>query len=312
MEKQIESGNLKLGDEKRAIQEISNLKRSRKTVEGFQAEQEAVDADRARADELRKQLDDPEAKAISDRFDALKTELDDLKKQGDELYAGRNKLYDERNALSAELDTLYARKRESALKYREAGDKYWQKVNEDRARRAEKLKAQRQAEEEAKRKEQADRLLEEALMPAFQSKIEDCQTLIDYFNAKIAGGSAPVPAPTTLSTSVQPAVAGVPKLELRQVEQPAEGLVARKKKGEDEESYFVGGKGKGKKGTKASQPAVNTSLNIPFATLTALLELSIPPPSSTLELPRAVEDLKTKKAWYEGVQFSSVAYGFRF
>ncbi|KAF8592344.1 hypothetical protein K439DRAFT_1315666, partial [Ramaria rubella] len=307
LEKQVDSGNLKLGDEKRALQEISSLKRSRRTVESFQADQEAIEADRARTDELRKQLDDPEAKAVSERFDAIRAELDELKKESDEAYAGRNKLFEERNAFSAELDVLFSRKRESAQRYREATDRYYQKVNEERARRAERLKAQRAAEEEEKRKEIADRLLDEARVPAFQAKIEDCQTLIDYFSAKIAGGSTPVPAPTSLSTS-KPDVAGVPKLELRQVEQDAgKGLVARKKKSEGEESYFVGGKGKGKKGAKGantpSSPASSSgTLNIPFATLTALLELSIPPPASTSELPRAIEDLKTKKAWYEANQ----------
>lgn len=298
---------MKLGDEKRALQEISSLKRSRRTVESFQADQEAIEADRARTEALRKQLDDPEAKATSERYDAIRNELDELKKSSDEAFAGRTKLFDERNALSAELDGLFARKRESAQKHREATDRHWQKINEERARRAERLKAQRAAEEEEKRREVVERLLEEAKVPAFQAKIEDCQTLIDYFTAKVAGGSTPVPPPTSLSTS-KPGLAGVPKLELRQVDQDGTGLTPRKKKREAEENYFVGGKSKDKKNAKTEgTPAANSlasssSLNIPFPTLNALLELSIPPPGSSSELPRAIEDLKTKKAWFEGEQ----------
>ena len=78
LEKQVESGSLKLVEEKRALQEISQWKRSRRIVEGFQVEQEGIDAERAKADELRKQLDDPVAKAASDRYDAIKKELDEL------------------------------------------------------------------------------------------------------------------------------------------------------------------------------------------------------------------------------------------
>jgi hypothetical protein len=306
LEKQVESGSLKLGDEKRALQEISSLKRSRRTVESFQAGQEAIEADRSRTEALRKQLDDPEAKALSERYDTIRSELDELKKSSDEAFADRSKLFDERNALSTELDALFARKRESAQQYREATDRYWQKINEERARRAERQKAQRAAEEEEKRKEVVEQLLEEAKLPAFQSKIEDCQTLIDYFTARVAGGSTPVPPPTSLSTS-KPDVAGIPKLELRQVEQElGNGLVPRKKKGDNEENYFVGGKSKGRKGSKPGTPtsspasSSSTTLNIPFATLAALLELSIPPPASPADLPRAVEDLKTKKAWFDG------------
>lgn len=298
----MESGTLKLGDEKRALQEISTLKRHRKTVESFKADQQAIDAERDRIDELRSQLDDPESKAISQRYDAIRAELDELKKDSDTAFADRNKLFDERNALSAQLDALYAQKRESTQKYREASDRYYAKVAEDRARRAERIKAQRAAEEEAKRKAEAERLLEDARIPAFQNQIEDCQNLIDYFNAKITGGPAQAPL-VSLSGSKSNAN-GLPQLDLRQVDQDVgEGLIVRKKKGEDQESYYIGGKGKGKKGNKSgsSTPAsANATLNIPFATLTALLELSIPPPANHADLTRIVEDLKTKKTWYEG------------
>ncbi|KAI0959460.1 hypothetical protein AcW1_004278 [Taiwanofungus camphoratus] len=305
LEKQVETGSLKIVDEKRALAEISQCKRSRRIVEGFQAEQDSIETDRAAADELRKQLDDPEAKAASERYDAIKAELDELKKEGDEAFANRNKLFDERNALQGQLDTLYNQKRESAQRYREANDKYWTKVNEDRARRAERARAQRAAEEEAKKKEQAGRLREEAAMPAFQAQIEDCQTLIDH----LSGKSSDAPALSTLTEKTD--LTGVPKLELRKVEAgPGEGLIARKKKGEEEESYFVGGNTKVKKGRKGgvkpSAPSDSTGteasgsqLNIPLPTLTALLTLSISPPTSPADIPRVVEDLKSKKAWYE-------------
>ncbi|GJJ07457.1 hypothetical protein Clacol_001659 [Clathrus columnatus] len=307
LEKRVESGTLKLGDEKRALQEISTLKRNRRTVESFKADQDAIDADRDRVDELRKYLDDPESKALSQRYDAIRAELDEMKKENDNAMANRNKLFDERTALSAELDALYAQKRESAKKYREAGDKYYAKIAEDRARRAERIKVQRAAEEEAKRKAEAEMLLEEARIPAFQDKIEDCQTLIDYFNAKITGGSSVhIPIPVTRS-GLKSSANGLPQLELRQVEQDVgEGLIVRKKKGEDEQSYFVGGKGKTKKGNKSGSstpgPPTNAALNIPLSTLTALLELSIPPPANQSDLTRTVEDLKTKKAWFEANQ----------
>ncbi|KAH8094782.1 hypothetical protein BXZ70DRAFT_946035 [Cristinia sonorae] len=301
LEKQVEAGNLKLVDEKRALAEISQCKRNRRVVEGFQAEQEAIEALRASADELRKQLDDPEAKAASDRYTAIKAELDALKKEGDEAHANRSKLLDERSALQAQLDELYNQKRDSAQRFRDANDKYFAKVNEERAKRAERLRAQKAAEEEDKKKAVVDRLREEAETPAFQFQIEDCQTLIDYFLGKVSA-----PALSSRSLSEKTEVAGVPKLEIRKVD-AVEGLVARKKKGEDEEAYFAGKSKKGKKNTKPSTPADESSstsgtLNIPLGTLTALLTLSIPPPTSSADIPRLVEDLSTKKAWFEANQ----------
>jgi uncharacterized coiled-coil DUF342 family protein len=160
---------LTLAAEKRALQDISTFKRNRRTVESFEAEQESIEADRYTADELRKQLDDPESKAISDRFDAIKAELDELKKESDDAYAGRNKLFEERDSLQAEINTLFNLKRESAQRFRDANDRYWAKVNEDRARRAEKMRAQRQADEAAKKLKIAERLREEASRHLFRS-----------------------------------------------------------------------------------------------------------------------------------------------
>jgi hypothetical protein len=301
---------MKLADEKRALQEISQCKRNRRAVESFQADQDSIEADRRAVDELRKQLDDPESKAVSERYDAIKAELDELKKEGDEAFAGRSKLFEERDNLQMQLNTLYTEKRESSQRFRDANDRYWSKVNEDRARRAEKARAQRAAEEAQKKQEIAERLREEAEAPAFQPQIEDCQTLIDYFSGKNSGS---LTFKSALPLSVKADVVGVPKLELRKVEAvPQAGLVVRKKKGEGEDDYFVGGKGKGKGKkeyikTNSSSDAsaiapTSTQLNVPLPTLSALLTLSIPPPASTVDVPRVIDDLKTKKAWFEANQ----------
>lgn len=314
LERQVESGSMKLADEKRALQEISTQKRNRRTVEAFQADQDTIEADRRTIDELRKQLDDPESKAVSERYDTIKAELDELKKEEDEAYAGRSKLFEERDHLQADLNTLYNQKRESAQNFRDNNDRYWNKVNEERARRAERLRAQRAAEEAQKRKENAERLREEAEIPAFQAQIEDCQTLIDNFSGKSSG----VVTLKTGPLSPKADVAGVPRLEIRQVEAAADaGLVPRKKKGEEEVMYFAGGKGKGK-GKKSSTKTANgsadasdptspasptsTQLNVPLAILSALMSLSIPPPVSNIDVPRVIEDLKTKKSWFEANQ----------
>ncbi|KAJ3559207.1 hypothetical protein NP233_g11326 [Leucocoprinus birnbaumii] len=312
LEKQIESGNMKLADEKRALQEISQIRRTRRIVENFQADQETIDSNRQEIDELKKQLDDPEAKALSDRFEAIKAELDEIKKESDEAYAGRSKLFEERDAVNNQVRALLQEKRERQQAYREAHDKHWAKVSEDRARRAEKYRVQRAEEEARKKLEIAQRIRDEASVPAFQSDIEDCQTLIDFFSGK---STATVAQKSGDSPFARAEVVGVPKLEIRQVDAVPEGAVVRKKKGEDEDNYFVGG-GKGKKGKKGgvSKPANGSTeensapspatdkLHIPLGNLSALLSLSIPAPDSQADIPRVIEDLKTKKSWFEANQ----------
>jgi hypothetical protein len=302
---------MKLADEKRALQEISQIKRTRRVVENFQPEQDAIDAIRQQIDDVKKQLDDPETKAMSDRFEAIKSELDEIKKESDESYASRAKLFEERDNLNSQIKSLLSEKRERQQAYRDAHDKHWAKVTEDRARRAERMRAQRVAEEAEKKLEIAQRVRDEASIPAFQTQIEDCQTLIDFFSGK-------APATSTLksrsSLLAKAEVSGVPKLEIRQVDAVPDGAMVRKKKGEDEDNYFVGAKGK--KGKKGSAPKVINSpaddaspttptsdkLNIPLHHLSALLALSIPAPDSQADASRVIEDLNTKKTWFEANQ----------
>ena len=94
---------MKLVDEKKALSEISTLKRTRRQLEASGSADDAIAEDRARIDELRKMLDDPEAKKVSDQFDALKKEMDGLREEGNKAFEERGKLFDERNALSAQM-----------------------------------------------------------------------------------------------------------------------------------------------------------------------------------------------------------------
>ncbi|KAG2367373.1 hypothetical protein BDR07DRAFT_1469647 [Suillus spraguei] len=301
LEMQVESGSMKVVDEKRALQEISQARRTRRMVEKFQADQDSIEADRQEADQLKKLLDDPESKEISERYDAIKAELDELKKESDEAYAGRTKLFEERDGVQAQLNALFNEKREAAHHFREANDRYWTKVNEDRARRLEKARAQRDDEEAQRKLAIVNGLREEASMPAFQTQIEDCQTLIDALSGKSSGN-------VVLSSSSVPAksdVSGVPQLEIRQVDTAGEAMVALKKK--DEESYFVGKGKKGKKAPKAAPPVDTSAIHLPYGQLSALLSLSIPPPTGQADVPRVIEDLKTKKAWFEANQARQTA-----
>ncbi|KAJ3997017.1 hypothetical protein F5050DRAFT_1491607 [Lentinula boryana] len=305
LENQVDSGMLKLADEKRALAEITSCKRSRRTLDTFQSEQESIDVDRAAVAELRKQLDDPDFKAVSDRYDKVKQELDELKKEEDVYYANRSKLVEERDSIQAQLTPLYDEKRQSMQTFREANDRFYNKLQEDRARRAERIRAQRASDELQAKQETAQRLREEAESPAYQAQIEDCQTLIDSFSGKSSENGA---LKSTFLVEKQE-VAGVSKLEIRKVEDVPEGVVVRKKKGEDSDAYFVGGKGKNKGKKTKTNGSVETAshLNLPFSTLSALLNFSIPPPTSSADIPRVIENLQTKKAWFEANQARQTA-----
>ncbi|GAA6030419.1 hypothetical protein JCM8097_009099 [Rhodosporidiobolus ruineniae] len=314
LDRQVESGQMKLVDEKKALAEISFLRKQRKVVESFSAQQDAIDADKAKVDEVRKELDDPEHKALNAKFDALRKELDEINKKMDETSKVRDGLFEERNAVSKQLDDLFTQKKASAAAFRDANNKYYQKLNDERAKRDERRRTERKQHEESKRAEVNQRLLEEAQAPAFEREIEDCRTLILSFKQRI--GLAPSSSNgSTGSLFARKDVAGVPKLEIRKVDSNdlPKGTVLKKKADQEEESWggLAAGK-KGKKGGKKSPappaaaeegeaapaPAQDEKLNLPLGTLTALMSLGITAPLTTGDVQRAIDDLELKMKYF--------------
>lgn len=187
LEAQVDQGTMKLVEEKRALNEITQLRKSRKVVEGFATQQAAIDADRARADELRGSLDDPASKAISKRYDEIKGELDALQAELDKTSGSRSKLIEQRTTLSARLDVLYAARKERNQAFRDANDTYYQRLTAEREKREAAYKEEQKLNAESHRKEQEQQMREEAALPAFAKEIEDCDVLI---NVSICGDAA--------------------------------------------------------------------------------------------------------------------------
>ena len=133
--------------------------------------------------------------------------------------------------------------------------------------------------------------------------------MIGWFKGKYGGGEVPT---TNAGGKGATVLEGVKPLEVRQVESDFKGMTLKKKGEDDELEGFFGGsskgkKGKGKKGsapasgvaTPAEGGAASGSVNLPMSLLTALLSLGIPPPSGSGDVQRTVDDLETKKAWFE-------------
>lgn len=183
-----------------------------------------------------------------------------------------------------------------------------EKLNADRAKRLERQRLERQSHEESKRAEVNERLLDEAQAPAFERDIEDCRTLIDFFQRRI--GITPTATGPVSRLGGDKGTNGLPQLSqvARTVEAP-EGLVAVAKKGSNEDDYFMGGK-KGKKGPRpvvAGATAPVQALNLPFGTLSALLALGITSPITVAEVPQTIEALEAKKKYFENNQVRFLA-----
>lgn len=302
IEAQIESGAMKIVEERKALNEISVLKRSRKSLDGLTAQQTQIDQLRAEVEKLRGSLDDPESQAVSRRYDEIKQELDAMSKEQEKTVGSRSKLLSQRTALSKQLDDLYQLKRDRLTAYHGENDKYYAKMTAERERRQEAQKKERQEADAIRQAHEDEEIRENAALPAFAKEIEDCDVLIRYFSGNASDAPAQAEAPAK-----DAAVPSLPEPRKADTSVP-EGAVVARKKGEEEENYFVAASGKKSKGKKAKgqkltldqadEASASGALHVPFGMLSALLALSIPPPMNQGDLARVVDNVKLKREYF--------------
>ncbi len=182
--------------------------------------------------------------------------------------------------------------------------RYYAKVHADRQARNGRFKAEKAKEDAVRRDEEITRLREEAKMPAFGGEIEDCNVLIGWFKGKYGGGAVPATHAGDKMATAQ--LQGVKELETRKVEGDFAGMTLKKKDEDEELGGFFGGQGKGKKKGKKGEALVaaegsgkDAAVNLPMSLLSALLVLGISPPTGKEDISRTLDDLDTKKAWFE-------------
>ncbi|KAG0245584.1 hypothetical protein BGX31_007101 [Mortierella sp. GBA43] len=301
LEKQVDSGSLKLVDEKRVLSEISSLKKSRKTVEALQAQQTAIDADKAAIAALKETVDDSASKALSAEYNKLQAELDEITKAKDEVWKKRNDLFDERTRLQKELDAEYQRKKTVNDEYYAAVREFSKFQKEEQARRQEEYQAKKQQEQEEKRLAIAKEERELAEIPAYTNEIVICENvykyLIQFSNDEKHIAEAAAAAPTASDAT---------GLNVRKVDTTAnvpQGVMLTKKADKEEEVFFVGKskKNKGPKEKKAEAPT-NNAFKIHHTVLEQLVELKVSIPRSQPELSKTLDALVEKKEFYKANQ----------
>jgi uncharacterized coiled-coil DUF342 family protein len=281
LQKEVDTGRMKIVDEKKALSEITNLNKARKNFSGFDAQQKSIDELKAQIAEQKKLLDDPEQKALSSRYTELQDELDKLKAEQDGQFKNMKTLMEARDKAREEQQTKF-----QAIK--EHKDQYYQQKRafaeyDFQARKArQERKRQEQAEYQTnKRKEIAAKRLEEASAPAFQDEIIASEGLIRYFDPS-ALPAKETTAPSKFAASAQ-----------RTVDDSGLKGTRLSKKGDDEESYFIGSGKKNKKGRKTAA-ATSEKFNLNIGVLDELAKVGVNPPSSQADVSATVEKLKEK------------------
>ncbi|KAF9132685.1 hypothetical protein BGW39_011548 [Mortierella sp. 14UC] len=301
LEKQLESGSLKLVEEKRILAEISSLKKAKKSVDAAQAQQIAIDADKAAIAALKETIDDQTAKALSAEYNQIQAQLDEITKAKDEVWKKRNDLFDERTRLQKELDTEYQRKKTVNDEYFNALREYSKFQQELQVRKREEYQAKKQQELEEKRLAVAKEERELAEIPAFTNEIVTCDSVYKYLlqfstdEKRIADAAAVAPVDT-------------PAVVVRQVDTTANvpsGVMLAKKADKVEEVFFAG-KSKKNKGPKEKKVEGN-SFKLPLAVLEQLIELKVVVPTSPADLEKTLDALVEKRDNFKANQEKATA-----
>ncbi|KAJ2847927.1 multicopy suppressor of BFA (Brefeldin A), partial [Coemansia erecta] len=303
-EKEIESGKLKIVDERRLSNEVSGLRRARKQVEQAAALQETIEAELAELAEIDAQIADTNAHALGQEFDKLQTELDGLKASQEEGQQKRGELFSERSRILKELDQLWDEKRQLQDNHRRQNNEYYQWQQEERKRKAHEEKQRRILEQREKRLAIAQEQREEAEIPAFEDEINGCESLIIYLRnigSDAAAAAAISPAGGRSESNSRPSSVASSARDGGLSDHAPAGMVALKK-ANDDEAYFAGSstpKGKRRNGRKDRRAGSAADvLKLPLAVAERFLELQVTLPTTSASIPLTIEKLVAKKNYF--------------
>ncbi|KAI7338535.1 hypothetical protein KC315_g1720 [Hortaea werneckii] len=292
LQKQVDSGSMRIVDEKKALADISQLNRQKKGFAGFEDAQKGIDDVKAQIAELKKSMDDPESRALSDRYTTITSELDKIKSEQDDAFKNLNALRDERTKAHDDQQKKYTAVKEIKDRYYQSRRAAIEYEKEARRIRDEKRKAENDAYFRGKRQETAKQKLEEASAPAYQDEIRTANNLLGFFDPSSVQKQE-VSGPGKFAASAT-----------RTVDDSGMKGTKLPKKGEDEENYFMGtggkkNKRKGNKNSGTSSPAPEGKFNLDIGTIDSLSKLNINPPMSQNDVPALIETLKSKISFWK-------------
>ncbi|PHH68047.1 hypothetical protein CDD80_292 [Ophiocordyceps camponoti-rufipedis] len=283
LEKQVNSGTMKLVDEKKALSDISSLRKMRKTFGQFDEAQKHIDDLRAKIKDIKDSMDDPEQKAMSEKYAKVQAELDAIKAEQDEAYKGLSGLRDERTRLQAEQQESYAAMRKVRDDYFAQKKAFQTYEREARDRQRERRKAEQEQYLRDRKKAAAERVLAEASDPAYLEEMRRANSLLLFLDPSHKIEKGPLMADSGLGTHT-----------LRTVDDS--GLKGtRLVRKEDREDEYLPAVKKGKKGKKGAGSASPSKFyNCPPSVVEDCGFIGVDPPMSSDDVPGVIEKVRAK------------------
>ncbi|KAF5694602.1 brefeldin A resistance protein [Fusarium denticulatum] len=287
LDKQVNSGTMKLVDEKKALSDISSLRKMRKNFGQLDDSQKQIDDLRAKIKEIKDSMDDPEQKALSDQYNKIQAEIDAIKAEQDEAYKGLSSLRDERSKLQAEQQEKYTAIRKLKDDYYGQKKAYQAYDREARERYREKQRAEQERYHQERKKAEAERRLGDASDPAYLDEIRRANSLLQFLDPNHKVEKGPLMADTGLGAQAQRSVD----------ESGLKGTKLLRKEDRDEE--YAPAVKKGKKGKKTAHGGSSNKFNVPPAVVEDCAAMGIDPPMSAADIPAVAEKVRAKLDFWQ-------------
>jgi hypothetical protein len=285
---------MKLVDEKKALADVTSLRKLRKNFSAFDNDQKAIDDLKAKIKEIKDSMEDPEAKAMSEEYNKIQAELDTIKGEQDSVYKNLTALRKERDELRNKQQGTW----EAVKKYKD--DYHTQRKaalaweRQAREKRREREQEEREKYNKERKMARAQQMLAEASDPAFAEEIRRADNLARFFDpSHVAEAKTPLLADKGLAAAAQ-----------RKVDASGfEGMKLVRKEDRDDEYLPAAKKGKkGKKSHAAETPAAAAKFSCPPSVMEDCTFIGINPPMSAAEVPEVLEKVKAKIAQWKADQ----------
>ncbi|KAK3306602.1 uncharacterized protein B0T15DRAFT_146652 [Chaetomium strumarium] len=294
LEREVGSGQMKLVDEKKALTEVSSLRKLRKNFSQFDDSQKAIDQLKNQIKEIKDSMEDPESKALSERYSKVQAELDAIKAEQDEVYKNLSALRKERDELRAKQQATYQAVKQLKDTYhtQRKAARAWELQQREKRREREQAERERIAKE--RKMERAKAMLDEASLPAYTEELRRASSLLRFLDPSYTEEATPLVADKGLAATAQ-----------RKVDASAfQGMRALRKEDRVEE-YLPAVSKKGKKGKKspaaAETPAAG-KYSCPPSVIEDCAFIGVEPPMSATEVPAVAEKVKAKIAHWKADQ----------
>ena len=287
VEHKLSHENMPLSEEKKLVEKIKSLNKSRDVVQVYAEKQAVITAHDATRKQFMERIraKDAEINGIKAEQAKLRSKLNEVKSKEDATIADVPTLHEEKTAAYEVIKATREEINKLRAEQKKIDDAYWAKEKVFRAQQKEiKQKQWEAAQEERKAREEARKQWEKENAPEpYEDEISGCDMLITYLSKWDTKKEEEVTATTTEE----------------EVTKAVEGMVLLNRNVDDDDMFAVSGAGKKKKkGGKKQSSSINGNerIQISLDILAVFSKIKVATVSKAADVPSAIEAINARKA----------------